>query len=56
MYVFMFYVRRSDTSNSNINHFLCAVTSHNAYQNYVCVVPLEDGHVMPETCRGFKPE
>jgi hypothetical protein len=31
-----------------------SITAHNTHQNCVCVVPPEDGQVMPETCRGFK--
>jgi hypothetical protein len=33
-----------------------STTVHNTYQNCVCVVLPEVGQVMPETCRGFKPE
>jgi hypothetical protein len=30
--------------------------AHNTYKNCICVLPSEDGQVMPETCRGFEPE
>jgi hypothetical protein len=31
-----------------------SITAHNTHQNCVCVLPPDDGQVMPETCRGFK--
>jgi hypothetical protein len=32
-----------------------SITTHNTHQNCFCVVPSEDGQVMPETYQGFKP-
>jgi hypothetical protein len=32
------------------------VKAYNTHQNFFCVVPPEDGKVVPETFRGFKPE
>jgi hypothetical protein len=31
-------------------------TAHNSHQPSVCVVPPEDGQVMPETCRDCEPQ
>jgi hypothetical protein len=31
-----------------------SITAHYTHQNFVCVVPPEDGQVMPKTCRGFE--
>jgi hypothetical protein len=36
-----------------IKYFELLLTARYIHQNCVCVVPPEDGQVMPETCRGF---
>jgi hypothetical protein len=33
-----------------------STTARNSHQSCVCVVPPEDGQVMPETCRDFEPQ
>jgi hypothetical protein len=35
------------------SHQTTSTTAHNSHQICVCVVPPEDGQVMPETCRDF---
>jgi hypothetical protein len=35
---------------------LLSISAHNSRQSCVCVVPPEDGQVMPETCRDIEPQ